>query len=57
MAYVYRVFESFEDNAAREKQLPPACPTADSPNLVPISLENPVDNAIFSPYIHATDGR
>ena len=38
----YRVFESFEDNAAWELQLPPACQTADSRNLVPISLENPV---------------
>ena len=39
----YRVFESFEDNAAQEQQLPPACPTAQSRNLVPISLENPVN--------------
>ena len=37
---LYSVFESFEDNAAQEWQLPPACPTADSRNLVPISLEN-----------------
>ena len=38
----YSIFESFEDNAAWELQLPPACPTAQSRNLVPISLENPV---------------
>ena len=38
----YWVFESFEDDAAQEKQLPPAYPTALSCNLVPISLENPV---------------
>ena len=34
----YSVFESFEDNAAQEQQLPPVCPMADSRNLVPISL-------------------
>ena len=38
----YSVFEPFEDNAAGEYQLPPACPTAQSRNLVPISLKNPV---------------
>ena len=39
---IYSVFESFEDNAAWEQQLPSACPAAKSSNLVPISLENPV---------------
>ena len=42
MKVEYQVFESFEDNAAHEYQLPPACPTAQSRKLVPISLENPV---------------
>ena len=39
--------QSFEDNAAQEKQLPQACPTAQSRNLVPISLENPVRNTVL----------
>ena len=39
---MYSVFESFEDNAAQEWHLPPACPMAQSRSLVPISLENPV---------------
>ena len=44
---LYSVFESFEDNAAQVWQLPQACPTAQSRNLVPISLENPVDTFIM----------
>ena len=39
---IYRVFESFEDNAAREKQLALACQTAQSRNLVLISIEIPL---------------
>ena len=45
---LYRVFESFEDNAAWEYQLPPACLTAQSRNLVPISLKNPVLPVFYS---------
>ena len=45
----YSVFESFEDNAAQEYQLPPACLMANSRNLVPISLKNPVP-APLTPY-------
>ena len=39
---IYQVFESFEDNAAKKLQLASACPMAQSRNLVPIWLENPV---------------
>ena len=39
---MYSVFESFEDNAAWEKQPALACQTAISRNLVPNWLENPV---------------
>ena len=39
---VYRVFKSFEDNAARDKQLPLASQTAKSRNLALIWLDNHV---------------
>ena len=42
---MYSVFESFEDNAAREQQPALACQTVQSRNLVPISLKIPVETA------------
>ena len=45
---IYQVFESFEDKSAWEYQPAPACPTAQSRNLVPIWLEIPVIETIRS---------
>ena len=50
----YSVFASFEDNVAQRLQLLPANPTAHSRNLVPISLENPVQVLLDEDSFQAT---
>ena len=48
-ALVYRVFESHLRTMLPEiSSCPPACLTAQSRNLVPISLENPVERGDHS---------